>query len=122
VKRALRIGLTVTSVCVVIISGEVLRERHYERHTWPKKIQVELLGHAIVTSTELQRFESSRTMRGSSFSWLYRPGLSRQDLTQYCPNQSLQTCVFAKEGHPENRVTTYIFMESGMVNIQEVWD
>jgi hypothetical protein len=121
VRRSLRIGIAVTSVCVVIISGELFRERYYERHTWPKKIQVELLGRAIVTSTELQRFESSRTMRGSSFSWFYRPGSNREDLTQYCPNQSLQTCTFAREGHPENRVTTYIYMESGVVNIQEVW-
>jgi hypothetical protein len=116
--------IVIALVCGLLVIGAAIAAHgwYHEQYSWPRKIQMEVLGEVIVDHDSLLSFEGSAHWGQGMFRWTYAvPRGTPGALQRYCPRQTLLHCEFVKHGKPEEEVTTSVSFKEGMVTIEEWW-
>jgi hypothetical protein len=121
--RTLKVCLLVVGALVLIGTAAWGYDWYHEHYIEPKRLQMLLLGRVVVTPKDLKEIKSSFGIRGGSIGWLYRPESLTNDLAAFCAGRALQDCRFSKDAKINDNATwIYVFMEDGVLQIQEAWD
>ena len=120
--RRFRIAVGAALALVLVGIGVYVRGWYYERFTWPKKIQMEVLGEVLVSHDSLRDFEGSLHWGQGMLRWTYAmPSANMSMLTKYCDGRPAERCHFVRQGEPETEVKTSVSYKDGLVVVEEWW-
>jgi hypothetical protein len=124
IRTSRRMAVLIISLCVVAVAavGTAAYGWYYKHYAWPRKIQVEVLGEAIVDHKSFRSVEGSAHWGQGMFRWQYdAPTAVDSAWTKYCGAQPIQHCEFVVPGRPEAEVETSVSYKNGVITIEEWW-
>ena len=119
--RGLKIGVWIGIGTVVAAIAIYAQGWYYDRYTWPKKIQREILGKVIVEHSALLTYEGFSHFGQGGFQWTYRFEPSNPAVAEFCGIQPVERCHFQRTGKPAPHVETAIVYDARTLVVEEDW-